>query len=634
MTLLQCDNVTFGYAGDTLFRDLTFRLEAGERLGLVAPNGAGKTTLLRILTGEQTPDSGVVVIPASVSVGYLKQNQHFPDEWTLLDALMSGHGDVVRLREELNEASHAAADGSDDALRRLARVQDRYEMIGGHALEHRVLSAASQVGFGAKDMERKVGSLSGGERGRLSLGVVLAAEPRLLILDEPTNHLDLATTEKLENMLCTFQGAAVIVSHDRAFLDATTNRTGELGSQRFRLYPAPYTEYLVLRQGDLQREEAALTRQRDEIARTEDFIRRNIAGQKTKQAQSRKKQLAKVQRLERSEDVWSEAGRMAFRFVEAPRSGDIVLEASELGATRGTKRLFEHVELLLRRGDRIGIVGPNGAGKTTLLRLLAQKGAPDDEGTIRRGTNLREGYFDQHLESLNPDSTAIEEIQKVRGELVVDAVRTYLARFRITGDDPFRSVASFSGGERTRLALAKLLLIPRNLLFMDEPTNHLDIPATEILEEALAHFVGSVVLVSHDRYFLDRVCTRILHLENGRVRIHAGTYSDWRNAELRSSQAPVVVPTKTQIAGAEIKAKQSYDGQKAAQREVARKQRRAAQLEKDIAQGEAESAQLKAKLLAGDSDWEELARLAQDEQALKTRIDRMMEEWAKLTEEA
>lgn len=634
MSLLSCDNVTFGYAGDTLFRDVTFRLEAGDRLGLVAPNGAGKTTLLRLLTGQQAPDSGRVIVPPTLSVGYLKQNQHFPDEWTVLDALLSEHTDVVRLREEINEANHAAADGSDEALRKLSQLQDRYELAGGHALEHRVLAAAAQVGFLASDMGRKVGSLSGGERGRLSMGVVLAAEPRLLFLDEPTNHLDLTTTERLEQMLRSFQGAAVIVSHDRAFLDATTTMTGELGSKRFRLYHAPYTKYLELREADLAREEAALERQEGEIARTEDFIRRNIAGQKTKQAQSRRKQLAKVERLERSEDVWAEAGRMAFRFAEADRSGDIVIEASGLGASRGGRRLFENVELLLRRGDRVGIVGPNGAGKTTLLRLLAQQGSKEDEGTIRRGTNLQEGYFDQHLESLNPDATAIDEIRRVRGELVVDAVRTYLARFRITGDDPFRKVSSFSGGERTRLALAKLLLVPRNLLFMDEPTNHLDIPATEILEEALANFVGSVVLVSHDRYFLDRVCTRILHLENGSVSIHSGTYSDWRNAVERASRPSPAAAGKKLPADAETaKAKQDYEGQKALQREAERKVRRAAQLEKDIAKAEEESRALKQTLLAGHDDWEELARLAQEEQTLKNRIDRMMEEWSKLTEE-
>lgn len=635
MTLLQCDNVTFGYAGDTLFRDVTFRLGAGDRLGLVAPNGAGKTTLLNILMGKLSPEAGHVVIPTNANVGYLRQTQHFPDEHTVQDALLSGHAEVVRLREALHEASHAAMDGSDEALKRLAEIQDRYEVAGGHALEHKVLAAAAQVGFGPKDMPRLIGSLSGGERGRLSIAAVLAAEPRLLFLDEPTNHLDLATTEKLEDILRGFQGAAVIVSHDRAFLDATTTLTGELGSKRFRLYHAPYTEYLALRAADLQREEAALERQRDEIERTEDFIRRNIAGQKTKQAQSRRTQLAKVERLERSEDIWSDAGRMAFRFAEGLRSGDIVLETSGLAATRGVKQLFANVDLLVRRQDRVGIVGPNGAGKTTLLKLLAGHGLDCDKGSVRRGANLQEGYFDQHLESLHPDFTAIDEIRQVRGELVVDAVRTYLARFRITGDDAFRKVSSFSGGEKTRLALAKLLLIPRNLLFMDEPTNHLDIPATEILEEALANFAGTVIMVSHDRYFLDRVCTRILHLEGGKATVHSGNYTDWRNAVVRNERASTPAPQpKSAPKAAPEPSKSAYEAQKSAQREAERKVRRAAQLEKDIAEAEAKSTELKQLLLKGGEDWEELARLAEEEQALKTRIDRMMDEWAKLTEGA
>ena len=639
MTLLQFDGVSFGYGGEILFREVTFTLGAGERLGLVAPNGAGKTTLLKLLAGELQPDEGRVIIPRDAKIAYVKQSHEPNAVGTVLDALLSGFADLVALRHEIHDASEASASGDERALERLASAQDRYEVAGGHALEHRVQALAGDLGFGPEDMDRPIVSLSGGERGRLALGIAIASEPRLLLLDEPTNHLDLPTTERLEKILRAFGGAVVIVSHDRAFLDATCNRTGELGSRRFRLYHAPYSEYVVLREADLERENAALERQRDEIARTEDFIRRNIAGQKTKQAQSRRKALAKLERLERPEDVWSDAKKMAFRFADAPRSGDIVLEATKVGASRGGRRLFSGVDLLLRRGSRIGIVGPNGAGKTTLLKILAQKGMPEDEGEVRFGSNVLPAYFDQHLESLDPAASGIDEIRKVRGDLVVDAVRTYLARFKIVGDDPFRAVGSFSGGERTRLALAKMLLVPRNLLFLDEPTNHLDIPSSEILEEALAGFDGAVVLVSHDRYFLDEVCTHVLHLEGAHVTIYPGGWSDFRDAQAKGSslvqkrEADAAAKAARAAAAQEKAGREQYEKQKAARREQERKQRRAAELEKGIARTEKEVGELKQKLLAGSQDWEELAKMAEQERALQKKLDQMMDEWSRLAEE-
>ncbi len=640
-SLLQCDALSFGYAGDTLFSDVTFRLHAGERLALVAPNGAGKTTLLKLLTGELAPERGRAFIPPSVRVGYLTQNLHLAPEMTVENALLSKYGDVVTLRADIERLSHEAASGDEGVLNRLANAQDRYELLGGHALESKVASLASRVGFRPQDMERTIESLSGGERGRLALGVVLASEPRVLFLDEPTNHLDLETTEQLEKWLQDFEGAAVIVSHDRAFLDATCNRTAELGERRFRLYEAPYSEYLVLREDDLAREEAAFERQQEEIAKTEDFIRRNLAGQNTKQAQGRRKMLAKVERLARSEDIWSGAKRVSFRFAPAKRSGDIVIEASKLGASRGGRELFGNADLLVKRGDRIGIIGPNGAGKSTLLKILAGQGASEDLGEVRRGTNLEEGYFDQHLESLDPNATAIDEIRKLKPELINDAIRQYLARFRLTGDDPFRAVKSFSGGEKTRLALSKLLLVPRNLLFLDEPTNHLDIPASEILEEALSSFEGAVVVVSHDRFFLDRVCTKILRIANGVWTLYPGSYSDYRDSVAREAQMKADAASESETSrGSQRGAKPStpapqasagrdqYEAEKNQRRDEDKRKRRREQLEKEIASLEKKQSELKSQLLAAPGEnWEELARLADEEQKIARRVDSLMTEW-------
>jgi ATP-binding cassette subfamily F protein 3 len=513
-------------------------------------------------------------------------------------------------------------------------------------------------------------SLSGGERGRLHLGTALAQEPDLLMLDEPTNHLDLDTIAWLERHLSDLSCAMLVVSHDRAFLDNVCPITMELGRRSFRVYPLRYSDYAVAREEDLARERELVERQQDFISKTEDFIRKNIAGQKTKQAQSRRKMLEKLDTLDRPEDIWASAEKVAFRFAPAPRSGDIVLDAQGLGAGRGGRRLFAGVDLLVRRGERVGIVGPNGSGKSTLLKLLAGMGAPEDAGAVRRGTNLAQGYFDQHLGSLDPGKTAVEEIRSVRGDLNVDGARQYLARFRFYGDDTLRRVSGFSGGERSRLALAKLLLEPRNLLFLDEPTNHLDIPAAEILEEALAGFEGTALLVSHDRRFLEGVTTRVIVLRGGEVEIYPGGFRDYedtlarraasRAAEeappkattraeaRRASQPPAeAAPTKTRAVKRSASTnprpaeeqdpeakRRAFEAEKAAARSLERKKKRVKELESEIATGEAELARRREQLKEDPGgDWAKLADLAKQEQALAKRVEAVMTEWMALSEE-
>ncbi|KYF91508.1 ABC transporter ATP-binding protein, partial [Sorangium cellulosum] len=535
MTVLQVADLSFGYGADKLFQGITFSLEQGQRAALVAPNGAGKSTLLRLVARELTPDTGSVVIRKGIRVAYFRQSHELHAEGTVLDAFLSGFSEVLELRHALTTAQHAAASGSEADLARLSDLTDRYHIAGGDDLERRVEIIAAHLGFTPADMDRPVASLSGGERGRLQLGVVLAIEPDL---DEPTNHLDIETITWLEKHLAGLAGALLCVSHDRAFLDAVCPNTMELGHRSFRTYPLKYSDYAVAREEDLARERELAERQEAFVAKTEDFIRRNIAGQKTKQAQSRRKMLEKLETIDRPEDVWAVAEKVRFRFAPAPRSGDIVLDARGLGASRGGRTLFSGVDLLLRRGDRVGVVGPNGTGKSTLLKLLAGAGAPEDAGEVRRGTNLCQGYFDQHLGSLDPSKAAVEEIRSVRADMNVDATRQYLSRFRFYGDDALRKVQGFSGGERSRLALAKLLLEPRNLLFLDEPTNHLDIPAAEILEEALTGFEGTVVLVSHDRRFLEQVTTRIVAVREGSVDIYPGGFRDYRdNLEKLAAEA-------------------------------------------------------------------------------------------------
>jgi ATP-binding cassette subfamily F protein 3 len=638
MTLLQVADLRFGYAGDTLFEGVTFSLAQGDRVALVAPNGSGKTTLLRLIARELDADSGSVVLRGETTLGFYRQSHEVAAAvGDVLGAFLSGFGDVVALREELRSAQEGAASGSDEALQRLAEVTDRYHVAHGDDMEHRVAAVASHLGFTEEGLARPVASLSGGERGRLRLGVVLAQSPDVLLLDEPTNHLDLDTIGWLESWLLDYRGAVLVVSHDRAFLDNTCAATLELGRKGLRTYPLKYSDYVVAREEDLARERALAERQQDMVAKTEDFIRRNIAGQKTKQAQSRRKMLAKLDRIERPEDVWAVAEKVAFRFTPAARTGDIVLDATGLAATRGGRTLFEGLDLLVRRGERVGIVGPNGSGKTTLLKLLAGHGGPEDQGQVRRGTNLQEGYFDQHLGDVDTSLTAVDNVRRVRGDFTVEAARQYLSRFRFWGDDPLRVVSGFSGGERSRLALAKLLLEPRNLLFLDEPTNHLDIPASEILEEALAAFDGTVLVVSHDRRFLENVTTRIVHIRDGVADVFQGGFRDFVKRDARASREPVRSGSakSPKAVSSEEDAKQRYEAQRQAARAVEKRTRRIQELEASIAVCEKELDGLRTRLKeAPGDDWERLATMAKDEQALTRRVDAMLIEWARLSEEA
>ncbi len=634
MALLDVAHLSFGYTEPPLFDDVSFRVEAGERVALVAPNGAGKSTLLRLIAGELAPDKGSALLQKERSLGYYRQSHELVAEGTVLETLLSGFGHLLELRRTLRRAEEGAASGTEAALEALAAAQEAYAHSGADQLERRVETIAGKLGFSGAALDRQIASLSGGERGRVQLGVVLAQEPDLLLLDEPTNHLDLETIRWLETYLTGLRSAVLLVSHDRAFLDATCPSTLELGRSALRIYPLPYSQYYEARAADLERERRAAEEQASFIAKTEDFIRRNLAGQKTKQAQSRRKMLDKLDRLSGPEDVWARAERVAFRFVEAPRSGDLVLDAKALGASRGGRQLYHGVELLVRRGDRVGIVGPNGSGKSTLLKQLAGQSHPEDVGELRRGSQLREGYFDQQLGSLNLTSTCVEEIRGVRGELNVDAARQYLARFRFYGDDPLRPVSSLSGGERTRLALAKLLLEPRNLLFLDEPTNHLDIPAAEILEEALTGFEGTVVLVSHDRRFLETVTTRTVSFEPGHVDVYEGGFKDFMDMKARLARAELDAPA---AAAAPTRARTtpapSAEQQRELAKALARKRKRLEQLEESLARSEAELAALRARLAEVGADWEQAHVWAKKEQALSQQVEERMAEWMSLSEQ-
>ncbi len=640
MSLAQFADVHFGYPGTEILTGASLLIRPGDRLALVGPNGTGKSTALRLLAGDLQPDQGDVRVLGKASVRYLRQSQELSGRGTLMDSLLEPFADVQALHDELAAIEARLPDPRPDDLARWGELQERYQRAGGYDLESRVRRLTADVGFSEADLGRSVDTLSGGERGRLELAKALVRQPDLLLLDEPTNHLDLQAIERLEAYLSEYAGAFILVSHDRAFIRATCREIVEVEGGKLVRYPFTYDRYVIERDARIERARVEYERQKEHVEKTEDFIRRNLAGQKTKQAQSRRKMLEKLDRLERPDDHWEHAGKIGLVFnVGGDLGAKETLRAPRLTVGYHAAPILRDVTVNIYRGDKVGIVGPNGSGKSTLLKTLIGE-LPPLRGTVERGTGVRIGYFDQKLSALSEDLTLIDEIRSIRADMAVDVVRSYLAKFRFFGDDPFRVVRGLSGGERSRLAMAKIMLFPRNVLALDEPTNHLDIPARETLEDALTSFEGTIICVSHDRYFLDRVCTRLLVVEGDQLAAHAGNYSDWRARTRTTPSAPPPVvsaaPARPQAdpppAPQKVRPAESAGAARAAgkdrERERRRLERRIQTLEADVAKIEADLAAVRADL-AGDhaKDWQKLHALADRERDLDALLTRRMGEW-------
>ncbi len=635
--LVQLADITFGYSGEELFDGLTWQVNPGEHIGLVGPNGAGKSTLLRLLAGELEPERGQVARVRGKTIAYLHQSQEFTGAGTILSALLAPFANVLALRAQLEEVAARMAVTHEQAdLDEYGHLEEQLRHLDGYAIESRVRELAADVGFAEAELARSIETLSGGERNRLELAKVLLAAPDLLLLDEPTNHLDTDACERLEKALANYPGAFVLVSHDRYFLDAVCRSIVEADDGKLERYEGGWSTYVAERAERRDLALAAYKRQRDQIARTEDFIRKNIAGQGTNQAKSRRKMLDKLERLELESDMWAEAGKMGLRFAVGERPGGkeaLVAEQLAVGYA-GAPELVRGLDLTVYRGDRVGIIGPNGAGKSTLLKTLLGQ-LPQVGGSARRGHELGVAYFDQKLATLDDARTLIDEIRSVRGDLSPDAVRSFLAKFRFFGDDVFRVVKGLSGGERNRLTLAKMMLRPANLLALDEPTNHLDIPAREVLERALRAYDGTILVVSHDRFFLDEVCTRLVVLDgHGGASLETGNYSDWRRRREQSRRAAPATPAPARAPEKKKVAVESYERDKAKKADRQKLERRFAALEDEIAKLEVALAQKRAELASDHGGaWQKLHGLVEEERKLAERLKSKLGEWEKLGEE-
>jgi ATP-binding cassette subfamily F protein 3 len=634
--LLSLQNIVKHYGPEPVLDGVTFDIRPGERVSLVGPNGAGKTTLMRIVAGLMEPNRGRVELHTSATLGYLEQHPEFEAGRTVWDEAASALANIADLAGHSEELAHAIAAESDEAERK--RLEHRFEHIqhqlqhhDAYNLDYRIERVLEGLGFSKPSFTQEVAKLSGGQQNRLLLARLLLAEPDLMLLDEPSNHLDIDATQWLEDFLIASDQAILVVSHDRYFLDRVTNRTLELHQGTIESYPGNFTQYKRLKAERLEVQRRTYEKQQEEIAKMEDFIRRYHFGDRHQQAEDRRKKLERIERVAPPREI----AAPPMSFPPASRTGDIVLRVEKLAKRFPGKPLFENLSFDVLRGEKWGILGPNGSGKTTLLRCLLDELEPDS-GRIIFGTGVKVGYFDQMLTGLDEEMQALDAVRPSHKEFIEQQRRDLLARFGVTGDMVFQRVGSLSGGERNRTALARLSASDANVLILDEPTNHLDLWARGSLEKALREFDGSVIFVSHDRYFLNQVATKLLIVEPGRFRVIDGNYDTYQHfvkqglaREARAGVAAPLAGTKPAPGRESAPAKTAKDRRK-------RKfpYRKAAEIEREIAERESRIEALHELFASEDvlRDGSKVKQLKSELDEHQGALSQLYEHWEEATE--
>ena len=635
--MISLDNLTVSYGGWTLFDNISFLINEKDRIGLVGKNGAGKTTLLRIIIGEQQPTEGAVTINGECTIGYLPQQMRVADTTTLKAETEKAFDEVLRLEAEIASLTAEIAERTDyeseeyeTLLHRLNDAQDRYHILGGDTREADIEKTLLGLGFKRTDFDRATSEFSGGWRMRIELAKLLLRRPSIFLLDEPTNHLDIESIQWLEEYLRNYNGAVLLISHDRAFLDNVTTRTVELSLGHIYDYKVPNSKFVELRAERRAQQIAAYENQQRMIEKTEEFIEKfRYKPTKSNQVQSRIKQLERLERIEVEEE---DLATLNIKFPPAPRSGQIVAEIKEVGKAFGQKRIFSDFTFTLERGQKIAFVGRNGEGKTTMARMIIGE-LEQTEGTIKLGANVNIGYYAQNQDDLmDGEFTVFDTLDRVAVGDIRTRLRDILGAFLFRGEDIDKKVKVLSGGERSRLAMARLMLEPYNLLVLDEPTNHMDMRSKDILKRALQKYDGTVILVSHDRDFLDGIVDRIYEFRDGGVKEYLGGiyyFLEKRKVEslqeIERKDTPAVAAPKENSTG-----KLSYE-QKKEQEKLLRKLRKA------VETIEAELAEIEEKIAAYDEKFATATEYNEADYAayndLKTQYDHQMHEWEKASYE-
>jgi ATP-binding cassette subfamily F protein 3 len=637
MLLLSCSQLSRGFDEGPLFENVGFELFAGERVGLVGPNGVGKTTLLRLLAGLDRPDDGAVRLHAGARVALLRQQPEFAPGRTLFAEAKSALDELLAAQDDMIHTAEALAKATDETERKsLAARYDRlHELISHHdafTVDHKIEQVLDGLGFSRQDYHRPVETFSGGQQSRLMLAKMLLSAPDVMLLDEPSNHLDIETTRWLEDYLVRQPEAMLVVSHDRYFLDRVVTKVFEMTARDVTPYPGNFKQYWRLRQERYEAELKAYESQKEYIEKQEEYIRRVHYGQLHKQAASRQKQIDKIERLDRPALV--ESPRMHFGQVR--RSGDVVLDVEDLKKAYD-RPLFAGLSFQLQRGKRLGIMGPNGSGKTTLLRVLLDE-EEADSGAVKRGALTEFGYYDQQLLTLPADKPVIRAVWPESDPGAAEqGMRDLLGRFGLTGDQAYQKVGELSGGEKSRAALAKLVAEGVNVLVLDEPTNHLDLWACDALEEALTEFEGTAIVVSHDRYFLNRVVDLLLVLDGaGGVQVIHGNYDTYEL--MRAQQEEAAKGAKKKEAAAPTAAGRGRQPPEGSAKKEKRKRkypyRKAADLEADIAAAETELRELERRLAAPElyRDGDKVKATTKAFEDVKARLAQLYEHWEEAVE--
>jgi ATP-binding cassette, subfamily F, member 3 len=649
--MLHLKKLSKDFAGKPLFTEISWHLKKGERVGLVGENGAGKSTLMRIIAGEVESTSGEIQIARGGTVGYLPQDGIVAKGRPLFDEVMTALSELQAIEREIAELTARLelesydAPGHEQLLDRFGHLQEEFRLKGGYAMESEVGNVLSGLGFAPSDWQKECGEFSGGWQMRIALAKLLLKKPNVLLLDEPTNHLDIEARNWLEGYLQSYPYSVMLVSHDRFFLDQVCSRIAEVWNNTIADYHCNYSRYLVLRDERVSALREAKSRQDEEVAKLEDFISRfRYKADKAALVQSRIKQLEKIERIV----IPPERKRIRFTFPVPPKSGRTVMELSSVTKAYGSNVVLDNIDLLVESGERVALVGHNGAGKSTLMRVLANSDVTS--GTVKVGHNVIRDYFAQdQAQELDATRSAYEELLADAPYDMVPQLRDILGAFLFSGDDIHKKVAVLSGGERNRLALAKLLLRPSNLLLMDEPTNHLDLFSKEVLLEALKHFPGTVVFVSHDRHFIDGLATRVVEVAGGKLENYYGDYEYYLEKSGQAA-ASIVADTVGQLAGgkgvapqvplplegipspvgdSKLSRQQQREEEKQRQKEERARGKRLAEIENSIGAKESELAELESAMAEPDFFKDvEAARIAGERHAsLTAEISALYEAW-------
>jgi len=642
VAMISVDQLVVSFGGFDLFKGISFLITQKDRIGLTGKNGAGKSTLLKIIAGKQNPSEGSISAPKDVRIGYLPQHMVVSNTKTVFEETRKAFDEILSMKNEIDRLNHEIATREDyesdsymNLIHRVTDLNDHYLMFGGNNMEAEIEQTLKGLGFERKDFTRQTSEFSGGWRMRIELAKILLQKPDVFLLDEPTNHLDIESIQWLEDFLSSYSGAVVLVSHDRAFLDNVTNRTVEISLGKIYDYKANYSKYLELRKEHKETQMAAYRNQQKLIEETEQFIERfRYKATKAVQVQSRSKMLEKLERIEVEEE---DNSRLNIKFPPAIRSGTVVVDCKHLSKSYGNFEVLNDIDLTIERGEKVAFVGKNGEGKTTLARVILSE--LDHTGELKIGHNVKVGYFAQNQAQLMDESlTVLETIDEIAVGDVRTKIRDILGAFMFSGEDVDKKVKVLSGGERTRLAMIRLMLEPVNFLVMDEPTNHLDMRSKEMLKNALAEYDGTVLVVSHDREFLDGLVNCVYEFKNRKVKQHLGGIYDFlQKKKLESLKELEQKPANSQTVVKEEKVapveenKLSYEERKEINKSITRLEKLIEQSENEVARLEEEIAAMDKKM--ADPDNLNDPSVYEQYEKLKRDLETVMEQWAESTDE-